>query len=92
MSFATGYWAVLVSFAAEQFGTNLRATVTTSVPNVVRGCVIPLTLGFQMMNQHFSLLSSVLMMNAGVILFAVLSVWFLKETFARDLDFVEQED
>ncbi len=44
---ATGYWAVFVAVAAEQFGTNIRATVTTTVPNFVRGAVVPITIAFQ---------------------------------------------
>jgi len=89
MSFGTGYWAVLVSFAAEQFGTNLRATVTTSVPNVVRGCVIPLTLMFQFLNHDLSILNSMVWMNLVICLVAFISVFFLKETFTRDLNFLE---
>ncbi|HEX2962747.1 MAG TPA: MFS transporter, partial [Ignavibacteriales bacterium] len=41
-----GYWAVFVTIASEQFGTNLRATVTTTVPNFVRGSTVPITLSF----------------------------------------------
>ena len=47
LGFSTGYWAVFVTVAAEQFGTNLRATATTTVPNFVRGAVVPLTSIFQ---------------------------------------------
>ncbi len=47
LGFGVGYWAVFVTIAAEQFGTNIRATVATTVPNFVRGCVVPLTLGVQ---------------------------------------------
>ena len=46
LGFATGFWALFVSIASEQFGTNIRATVTTTVPNFVRGAVIPITLSF----------------------------------------------
>jgi MFS family permease len=42
LGFAAGYWAVFVTVAAEQFGTNLRATATTTVPNFVRGAVVPI--------------------------------------------------
>src|SRR5665647_1146068 len=47
LGFAIGYWAVFVTIASEQFGTNMRSTVTTTVPNFVRGAVIPITLGFE---------------------------------------------
>ena len=92
ISFGTGYWAVLVSFAAEQFGTNLRATVTTSVPNVVRGCVIPLTLVFQLISQHQSITQTVIGMNLAICLIALCSVLYLKETFTRDLNFLERNE
>ena len=46
LGFATGYWAVFVTVASEQFGTNVRATATTTAPNFVRGAVVPLTLAF----------------------------------------------
>ena len=45
---STGYWALFVTMASEQFGTNLRATATTCAPNFVRGSVVPLTLAFQL--------------------------------------------
>ena len=44
---ATGYWAVFVTVASEQFGTNIRATVTTTAPNFVRGSLVPVTLAFE---------------------------------------------
>ena len=44
---ATGYWAVFVTIASEQFGTNIRATVTTTAPNFVRGSVVLMTSAFQ---------------------------------------------
>ena len=47
LGFAVGYWALFVTMAAEQFGTNIRATVTTTAPNFVRGAVVPTTLLFQ---------------------------------------------
>ncbi|MCL8000877.1 hypothetical protein M8994_22050, partial [Brucella sp. 21LCYQ03] len=43
LGFASGYWATFVTIAAEQFGTNLRATVTTTVPNFIRGSLIAIT-------------------------------------------------
>ena len=46
LGFAIGYWAVFVTIASEQFGTNIRSTVTTTVPNFVRGAVVPLTFFF----------------------------------------------
>ncbi len=89
---STGYWAVFITIAAEQFGTNLRATVATSTPNFVRGSASIVTLAFQALRQHFSLVVSGLIIGAVVIPLAYLSVLTLKETFHRDLDFVEDID
>ena len=51
LGFASGYWAVFVTVASEQFGTNLRATATTTAPNFVRGAVVPMTLLFQALRE-----------------------------------------
>lgn len=86
---AGGYWAVLVTMAAEQFGTNIRATVATSVPNFVRSSVILLTLGFTSLKESFGTVNSALIVAAIVYLVSFFALSRLKETFARDLDFVE---
>ncbi len=92
MGFATGYWAVFVSSAAEQFGTNLRATVTTSVPNFVRGAVVPLTLTFKWLssaNVGYSMVQSASILGAVCFVFAFGATYKLRESFGRDLDFLE---
>ncbi len=53
LGFAGGYWAIFVTVAAEQFGTNLRATVATTVPNFVRGMLVPITMLFQFFRKDF---------------------------------------
>jgi MFS transporter, putative metabolite:H+ symporter len=92
MGFAAGYWAVFVSAAAEQFGTNLRATVTTTAPNFVRGATVPLTLAFKSLSTSggFTLVQSASIL--GVICFAIayFAAFRLPETFGRDLNFVEE--
>lgn len=90
LGFAAGYWAVFVSSAAEQFGTNLRSTVATSVPNFVRGAVVPLTFSFEFFTSRVGILNSgiiISVLSASVALFAVLRS---QETFHRDLNFVER--
>jgi len=84
-----GYWALFVTIAAEQFGTNLRATVATTVPNFIRGSVILLTFLLQSLKGTFGLTNSALIV--GVMCFAVtfFAWWRLPETFGRDLDFLE---
>ncbi len=89
LGFFGGYWAVFVTMSSEQFGTNIRATVTTTVPNFVRGALIPITLGFRALIPTYGLLNSA--MIVGVICFAA-AVWAtsqVEETFTKDLDYVE---
>ncbi len=86
----TGYWAVLITMASEQFGTNLRATVTTTVPNFVRGALVPLTLIFQTLRDGLGTVPAALWVGAGTIVLALLALRGLPETFDRDLDFVEE--
>ena len=86
----TGYWAVLLATTAEQFGTNLRATVTTTVPNLVRALVIPMTVGLEILSPTIGLKAAVLTVGVCVYSLALLSAATLTETFGRDLDFLEQ--
>src|SRR5690606_13114033 len=60
---AIGYWAVFVTTASEQFGTNLRSTVTTTVPNFIRGSVVPITLGFNYLREPLGLIYSALVVG-----------------------------
>lgn len=84
-----GYWAMFVQIAAESFGTNYRATVTTSVPNLVRGAVIPMTLGFQSLIPAFGVIGSGLWVGYTVMAAAVVATLALPETFHRELDYQE---
>ncbi len=87
---ASGYWAVFVTTASEQFGTNLRATVTTTAPNFVRGAVPLLTAGFTTLKPELGVPGAALGVGAVCLALALVSVWRLKETFGRDLDFIEE--
>ncbi|HEX3596873.1 MAG TPA: hypothetical protein VHU80_17310, partial [Polyangiaceae bacterium] len=86
---AGGYWAVFVTVASEQFGTNIRATATTTVPNFVRGAVAGLTTSFTALKGPLGVTHAA--MTVGVVCFAVgaFSLWSLDETYGKDLDFVE---
>ena len=86
----TGYWAVLITAAAEYFGTNLRATVTTSVPNLVRAGVIPMALLFQRLHPRFGLLRAATAIGVSVVVLALVSLAGLRETYTRDLGFLEE--
>jgi MFS family permease len=89
LGFAAGYWAVFVTVASEQFGTNLRATATTTVPNFVRGAVVPLTSVFQLLAPIVGLTMSGLLVGAAALLLAIAALSLLDETYGRDLNFVE---
>jgi putative MFS transporter len=89
LGFFTGYWAVFMTVAAEQFGTNLRATVTTTVPNFVRGAVVPMTLSFQFLKNYMSLQMSALIVGSITLALALLSSFYLSETHGKDLDYLE---
>jgi predicted MFS family arabinose efflux permease len=85
-----GYWAVFVTNAAEQFGVNIRATVTTTVPNFVRGAVVPATLMFQYLTPMTGIVYSALIVGMSTIVIALFSATRLEETFGKDLNYVEK--
>ncbi|MFO0752098.1 MAG: MFS transporter [Thermodesulfovibrionales bacterium] len=89
LGFAGGYWAVFITIAAEQFGTNLRATVATTVPNFVRGMVVPITFLFQAAKSHFGILQGGAAVGGICILLALYALHRLDETFTKDLDYIE---
>jgi MFS transporter, putative metabolite:H+ symporter len=90
LGFGSGYWAIFVTIAAEQFGTNLRATVATTVPNFVRGMVVPITMLFQLFRKSFGLETGAILVGALCLAIALFSLWRLEETFHKDLDYFEE--
>ncbi len=91
LGFSAGYWAVFVTIASEQFGTNLRATVTVTVPNFVRGAVVPITTSFLALKAHCGIVNSALFIGLCCLALAALSLWGMEETHAKDLDFLEAD-
>lgn len=89
LGIATGYWVVFVTMASEQFGTNLRATVTTTAPNFVRGSLILVTLLFTFLRDHTGIINAGLIVGTLTIGIAFVSLWQLDETYGKDLDYVE---
>ena len=87
--FSVGYWAVFVTIAAEQFGTNIRATVATSVPNFVRGAVIPITLGFDFLKNNLGIIPGAAIVGVICLAIALLALIGLEETHGKDLDYHE---
>ena len=84
-----GYWAVLITTAAEQFGTDIRSTVATTVPNFVRGSGMIIATSFLIIKPHHTIINSILIIGGVVFALAFLALYFLRETFGRDLDFLE---
>jgi len=90
LGISTGYWALFVTIASEQFGTNIRATATTTVPNFVRGSVIPIGLSFSyLMGATASLTTSTLIIGGVCFGLAAFSILSLPETFGKSLDYLE---
>ncbi|MCX7606184.1 MAG: MFS transporter [Bacteroidia bacterium] len=90
LGFFSGYWAVLITGAAEQFGTNLRATVATSVPNWIRGSLVLSTLLWNTFQSFLTLRGSALLTGIIVYGIAIFCAFRLQETFGASLDFVEE--
>lgn len=89
LGFASGYWATFVTIASEQFGTNLRATVTTTVPNFVRGSLVIILIAFQFFKDEFGILQGAMIVGFICLAISLIALSQLKETFSKDLDYVE---
>jgi uncharacterized membrane protein YdcZ (DUF606 family) len=89
LGLATGYWVVFVTMASEQFGTNLRSTVTTTAPNFVRGSLILVTILFTWLKPHFGIINAALTVGTLTVAIAYLSLFQLDETYGKDLDYIE---
>lgn len=89
LGFTSGYWATFVTIASEQFGTNLRATVTTTVPNFVRGSLVLATLSFTALKGSMGIINSAMTVGFVSLAIAVIALYQLKETFGKDLDYLE---
>ena len=89
LGFGTGFWAIFVTMAAEQFGTNFRATAATTAPNMVRGSLNLVTLLFASLQTITSYANAGLITGIVVMVIAVVSAIFTEETFGKDLNYVE---
>lgn len=92
VGFSTGFWAIFVVMAAEQFGTNLRATAATTAPNMVRGALPLMNLLFLNLFQKswgWSLINSGIVTGIIVMLISFIALYFTEETFHKDLDYIE---
>jgi len=91
LGFGGGFWAIFVTMAAEQFGTNIRATATTTVPNMVRGSLPLIIILFKWLR---SVTDNNYVMSGGITAvicmgIAIIALYFKKESFGKDLNFVE---
>ena len=94
LGFSNGYWAIFVTMGAEQFGTNLRATAATTIPNMVRGALPLINLMFLNLfqkNWNWSLVDSGIVTGIIVITITLVAFYFTEETFHKDLNFIEVE-
>lgn len=89
LGFCSGYWTLFITVAAELFGSNLRATVATTVPNFVRGTVIPLTYLFLLIKNYAGIIYSALIVGIVTYAIAILALMYLEETFKKDINYTE---
>ena len=90
LGFCVGYSIVLLTLAAEQYGTNIRATVTTSSLNILRATVIPQTLLFGFLSPYIGIVNSAMVVGVVAILLAFWGLSNLEETFHKDLNYTEE--
>jgi len=86
---ACGYWALFITVAAEQFGTNIRSTVASTVPNFVRGMVVPMSLAFLALKPYGGVVFAASIVGGTVFIVGFVAIWKLEETFHKDLDYIE---
>ncbi|CAA7387464.1 Putative metabolite transport protein YjhB [Chryseobacterium fistulae] len=89
LGLGTGYWAMFVTLAAEQFGTNIRNTAATTVPNMVRGLVPVMIFAFDFFKNNFSVIMSAALVGVFVFGVAFYSSLTISETHNKDLEFTE---
>ncbi|MDQ6813454.1 MAG: MFS transporter, partial [Bacteroidota bacterium] len=85
LGFSTGFWAIFVTMAAEQFGTNLRATAATTVPNMVRGALPLMILLFKSLRESAGFITGGVITAVIIMVITVTAAYFTKETFGKDL-------
>jgi MFS family permease len=91
LGFGTGFWAIFVTMAAEQFGTNLRATAATTVPNMVRGSLPLIILLFKSLRSSMDYAVAGMITGGIVMVITIIAAAFTKETFAKDLNYIEED-
>lgn len=93
LGLSVGFWVIFVTIGAEQFGTNLRSTVATSVPNFARGMQVPINESFKYLKNPAvtgSVITAGYVVGGVCLAIAFIALWGMKETFHTDLDYVEE--
>ncbi len=90
LGFGIGYWAMFVTIGAEQFGTNLRATAATTVPNMVRGTVVLMTTLYTHLKTSFTVIEAGAWVGIICFIIGFYCILTIQETHNRDLDFLEE--
>ena len=91
LGFCSGYWTLFITVAAELFGSDLRATVATTVPNFVRASVIPLSMLFAMAKNYIGIIYGALVVGLLTFAIAIVALIYLEETFKKDINYVEND-
>ncbi len=91
LGIAMGYWSIFVTVASEQFGTNIRSTVTTSVPNFVRGSAVLMLLAWQHLEPQMGIIKSAITVGSVAVSLALIGVFYIEESYGKDIDYVEAD-
>ena len=92
MGLGAGFWPIFITIAAEQFGTNIRSTVATTVPNFVRALLMPINFGFIAFKTQYGMVTSAYIMMGLLNVIGMISLSQLKETFGKDLNYLEVDE
>ena len=95
LGFSTGFWAIFITMGAEQFGTNLRATAATTIPNMVRGALPLINMMFLNLFQQtwgWQLIKSGVVTGIIVMVITLIAFYFTEETYHKDLNYLETEE
>ena len=89
LGLGTGYWAMFVTLGAEQFGTNIRSTATTTIPNIVRGLLPVMLFSFDYLKFSLGIILSAAVVGLVVFTLAIHATLTIEETHNKDMDFIE---
>ena len=92
LGFATGFWAIFVTIGAEQFGTNMRATAATTIPNMVRGSLPLMILLFNWLKGMTEDITAGILTGTFIMIITVVAAYYTTETFGKDLMFLEEDE